>query len=298
MNIYTIGEFDYKAPASLKEALNIIDQRIGTGTWLLAGGTDLMVQMKYRQILPSLLIDIKLIPELNRIEWSEDKGLRIGAAVPLSRILESRDLLDKYNILAQACSFIGSIQIKNRATIGGNICNAAPSADTAPALLCLGAQAILASRAGTRSVPLESYFLAPGKTVRNDNEILVEIVVPTPPPYSAGCYLRHTTREEMDITVAGVASFLKLSSQNGKLQEMRIALGAAAATPVRVPSAEAVLNGKPVTRQNIDKAADKAAEEAQPISDLRSSDEYRRELIRVLTRRTVKASCEKLGLII
>ncbi|MFC1901323.1 FAD binding domain-containing protein [Chloroflexota bacterium] len=294
-SIYSIGEFEYKAPGSLHEALHILAEA-GAGAMVLAGGTDLTLQMKCRQIQPSLVVDVKRIPELNYLNWSEDEGLRLGAAVPLSKLLTFKKLTEKFNILAQACSVIGSMQIKNRATVGGNICNAAPSADSALPLLCLGASAMLASDSGTRTILLEDFFIAPGKTAMNNNELLVEITVPTPPVRAAGCYQRHTTREEMDIAVAGAASYIVLSPQDETLQEVRIALGAVAPTPIRARRAEAVLTGKTATPDIIEEAAAKAAEEAHPISDLRGSANYRRELVKVLTRRTLKKSCADLGI--
>jgi carbon-monoxide dehydrogenase medium subunit len=291
----SIGKFEYKKPGSLRTTLRILSNK-GADARILAGGTDLIPQIKQGQISPSLVLDVKNVPELNRLDWNEDRGLRIGAAVPLSKLLTFVAISERYSILAQACSVIGSMQIRNRGTIGGNICNAAPSADSAPALLCLGARAIVASKNGNRKINLDDFFMAPGKTSIGADELLVEIEVPTTPAHSAGCYMRHTTREEMDIAVAGVASFLTIAPRSKKLKEVRIALGAVAPTPLRVHGAEALLIGKPVTERIIEEVAEKAAEEAQPISDIRASAEYRRELVKVLTRRTLRKSCEMLGI--
>ncbi len=291
----SIGKFEYKKPGSLRTTLRILNNK-GADARILAGGTDLILQIKQGQISPSLVLDVKNVPELNRLDWNEDRGLRIGAAVPLSKLLTFVAISERYSILAQACSVIGSMQIRNRGTIGGNICNAAPSADSAPALLCLGARAIVASKNGNRKINLDDFFMAPGKTSIGADELLVEIEVPTPPAHSAGCYMRHTTREEMDIAVAGVASFLTMSPRSKKLKEVRIALGAVAPTPLRVHGAEALLIGKPVTERIIEEVAEEAAEEAKPISDIRASAEYRRELVKVLTRRTLRKSCEMLGI--
>ncbi len=294
-SIRSIDRFEYRAPGSLDETLNIIRTN-GSSTKILAGGTDLILQMKQGQVRPSLVVDVKKVLELNRLEWSESGGLHIGAAVPLSKLLAFSAILKRYRILAQACSVIGSVQVRNRGTIGGNICNAAPSADTAPSLMCLGARAVLVSSNGTRTVNLNDFFMAPGKTAIGDNELLVEIEVPTPAMPSAGCYLRHTTREEMDIAVVGVASCLTLSPQDATIKEARIALGAVAPTPIRVQDAEAFLTGKSATADIIEEAAGKAAAGASPISDLRGSTEYRREMVKVLTRRTLRESCNRLGL--
>ncbi len=291
----SIGKFQYRAPNTLPEVLKILETKDRI-VKILAGGTDLMLLMKQGLVCPSIVVDVKQVPELNRLEWSAQKGLRLGAAVPLSRLLAFNGLPQEFGILWQACFLIGSIPIKNRGTIGGNICNAAPSADSAPPLLCLGAKVVLASSRGSRTMALNGFFLAPGKTALADDELLVEIVIPTPPAHSAGCYLRHTTREEMDIAVAGVASFLISATENGRLKTARIALGAVAPTPLRALRAEAVLVGKKMTPVLVERAAEQAAKEAGPISDVRGSAEYRRELVRVLVQRTLRTACKELGI--
>ena len=296
-HIRSIGKFEYKAPDSLPELLKILETET-LGGKMLAGGTDLILQMKQGLVRPSVVVDVKKIPELNQIEWSEEEGLHIGAAVSFKRLLAFTESPKELGVLFQACSLIGSVQIKNRGTIGGNICNAAPSADSAPALLCLGASVVLASGKGARTIPLNDFFLGPGKTALADDELLVEIEVPAPPALSAGCYLRHTTREEMDIAVAGAASFLALAPHEKYVKTARIALGAVAPTPMRARGAEAILTGKTITREIIEEAAESAALEASPISDLRGSEGYRRELIRVLVRRTLIRISEELGLTI
>ena len=288
-------KFEYQAPGSLEEALSILDRHKGQAS-ILAGGTDLTVLMKHGQTCPALIVDVKRIPELNRLEWSEGDGLHIGAAVPLSKLTTFPPLLERFHILAQACSVIGSVQIRNRATMGGNICNAAPSADTPPPLLCLGAKAVVACLQGTRIIPLEDFFLAPGQTALDYGELLVEIEIPTPLTSSAGCYFRHTPREEMDIAVAGVASFLVLKPHDNTLQDARIALGAVAPTPIRARQAEAKLIGRTPAQEIIAGAAERVVEATQPISDMRGSAEYRSELVKVLTRRTLVRACEALGI--
>lgn len=292
---HPLGKFEYAKSDTLNEALDVLEKK-GDQVKVIAGGTDLVPQLKQKEIAPLLVLDIKNIPELNRLEWDKDDGLHIGAAVPLSKLLAYAPLTERFGILAQACSAIGSMQIKNRGTMGGNICNAAPSADSAPALLCMEAKAHLASTAGTRSVDLTDFFIAPGKTGIRPDELLVAIKVPNPPDHSAGCYIKHTLREEMDIAAAGIAAFLVLSPESRELKEARIALGAVAPTPIRASNGEAELTGKPLTISTIEAAAEKAAGDANPVSDLRASAEYRRELIRVLTRRTLQTSCEMLGI--
>lgn len=294
-SVSTIGQFKYVKPAFLQDTLDILAEK-GTSARILAGGTDLVLQIKQKQKSPSLLIDVKDIRELNRLEFTETLGLCIGAAVPLSKVISFPIVSEKFGMLFQSCSVIGSMQIRNRGTLGGNICNAAPSADSAPALMCLGAKAIIASAKKTRSASLDEFCVGPGMTCIAANELLVEIEVPTPTKRSAGCYLRHTTREEMDIAVAGVGSFIILPTRGKSPKEVRIALGAVAPMPIRAHGAEALLVDRPISEKSIEQAAIKAAEESRPISDVRASAEYRREIVKVLTRRTLKKSCELLGI--
>lgn len=281
-------DFEYCVPGSLEEAISAL--RNGRkATRVLAGGTDLIVQMKAGQVSPAVVMDIKKVPELNRLESDGDDTLHIGAVVPLSRIIAFPPVMEKFAMLHQACSLIGSVRIRNRATMGGNICNAAPSADSASPLLCLGARAIITGLKGkTRAVPLESFFVGPGQTILADDELLVEVEIPAPPAASAGVYLRHTPREEMDIAVVGGASFLVMDTWEKQCREARIALGAVAPTPVRAPEAETFLQGKELSDDVIEEASVIAAGAASPISDMRGSAEYRRELVKVLVRRTLR----------
>lgn len=287
-------KFEYQAPAELDEALALIKQYKNKAK-VLAGGTDLIVQMKIGQVRPQLIVDVKKIPELNRLEWDPDEGLHVGAAVPLSKLADYKPIKEKFNIFAQACSIIGSIQIRNRATIGGNICNAAPSADTPPPLICLDAKVIVASQSGIRTIPMVSFFKGPGETDLKSNEIFMEVQIPNPPDQSAGCYLRHTPRAEMDIAVVGVGAFLVLSPQEKQIQDARIALGAVAPTPVRAAKAEDFLRGKTPSNNIVEDAVELVTEEIKPISDLRGTEEYRAHLSKVLTQRTLSRVFEDLG---
>jgi CO/xanthine dehydrogenase FAD-binding subunit len=286
-------DFEYFAPTSLAAALSLLEDH-KKGMKVLAGGTDLIVQMKDGRARPAAIVDAKNIPELNRLGWNGDKVFHIGAAVPLSKIIAFPTVRERFGILQQACSLIGSGQIRNRATLGGNICNAAPSADTAPPLLCLGAKAVITGPGGKRTVPMNDFFRGPGQTVVGSNEILVEVEIPAPPSASAGCYLRHTPREEMDIAVVGVASFL-VGSGPRQCREARVALGAVAPTPVMVPQTAALLAGKTLSDKLIEAAAEMAAAAASPVSDVRGSADYRREIIRVLVRRSLQTASEALS---
>lgn len=287
-------DFEYYAPGSLKDALTVLRDG-GQATRILAGGTDLIVQMKDGRVVPNVLVDVKKIPELNRLEMSPDGTLHVGAAVPLSRIVAFEPVMQKFGMLRQACSLIGSTQIRNRATMGGNICNAAPSADSVPPLLCLRARVIASNLTGTKAIPLESFFCGPGQTVLSDDEILVEIQIPSFPPPSAGCYLRHTTRQEMDITAVGAAALVLMPERGIRCSEVRISLGAVAPTPIRLPDAESLLTGKILDDAAIREASEVAAGAASPISDLRASAKYRRELVKVLVRRALVTARDSLN---
>jgi carbon-monoxide dehydrogenase medium subunit len=283
-------DFDYYAPRCLEEALSSLDSR--QGTKILAGGTDLIVQMKEERVRPQVLIDIKGVAELNRLAFVEDGTLFIGAAVPLNRIISYPPVRTIFPMLFEACSLVGSMQLRNRATMGGNICNGAPSADTALPLLTLSARAIVAGPRGSRPVAMAEFFVGPGKTVLEEKEILVGIEVPSPEAPCGGAYLRHIPRQEMDIAVAGVASLL-LFDREDVCREARIALGAVAPTPMRSGRAESVLSKRPLTEETIEEAAREASEEARPISDVRGSAAYRREIVRVLTKRTIRTAWER-----
>lgn len=286
--------FEYFVPHSLEEAIALLD-KYGKEVKVLAGGTDLIVQMKSGGARPSYIIDAKNIPPLNRLELDESNNLHIGAAVPLSRIVALALVKEKFELLYQACSLIGSDQIRNRTTMGGNICNAAPSADSAPPLLCLGAKVIVADSKGKHAIALDKFFLGPGQTNLKPGQILVEIEVPTPPVRSSGSYLRLTTRAEMDIALVSVASLLTLAATGNVCQEVKIALGAVSPTPIIVPQAEDALRGKLITAKEIEQAGELAAGCCVPISDMRASAKYRREMVKVLARRTLAEACVGLG---
>jgi len=195
--------------------------------------------------------------------------------------------------VAESAALLGSVQVRNLATVGGNICNAAPSADMAPPLVALEAQAVIAGPKGERRVPLSDFFTGVRKTVVGPDEILVEIFVPAPGPHSGGSYIRHTPRRELDIAVVGVASQVTIA--NGVCAKARISLAAVAPTPVRATAAEAALEGKPLTPELIERAADLAGQAAKPISDQRGSADFRRHLVRILTRRTLTTALARAG---
>ncbi len=278
--------FDYIAPSSLEEALQALSEAAGV-VKPLAGGTDLIAQMRERRAAPSLVLDVKGIPEANRLEYDPSEGMRIGAAVSCADIARYAPTGAHYPAVAQACLLIGSVQIQNRGTIGGNVCNASPSADTIPPLLAYDAVAVAAGPEGTRRIPLAEFFQGPGRTALAPQEILVEVALPPAPRHSGSRYLRFIPREEMDIAVAGVGSLLAVDPDTGVCSRARIALASVAPTPIRARRAEERLEGSRITDDAIREAGELAAAACNPISDVRGSGAYRRELVKVLTRRTL-----------
>jgi len=278
-------DFEYCAPASLQEAMDVMAAHRGP-TNLLAGGTDLIVMMRARRKRPELVIDVKKIPELSELKM-DLSGLTIGASITCRTLFEDGQVTGKYPALADSARLIGGIQIQGRASIGGNLCNAAPSADTIPTLIAYSAVATIASGGGERQVPVEEFCLAPGKTVLEQGEILVNIFVPAPGARSGARFLRFIPRNEMDIAVANSAVFVELDDSGRNFQSARIAIGAVAPTPLFVSEAGAALAGKPVSEESILTAARIARDTASPIDDMRGTVEHRLQLVETLTKRAL-----------
>lgn len=260
---------------------------------ILAGGTDLLVHMRDRTIAPRYLVDIKNLDELHAISFDQSRGLTIGATATLNAVAASPPVRERYGLLAQAAQAVGSYQIRNRATLGGNLCNASPSADTAPALLVLDATALIFGPKGERTVPLVEFFTGPKKTILQPGEILIALQVPVPPPGAKGRYLKLGRCAAVDLSIVGVAVLGFPRAANGGY-EFRIALEAVAPTPIRVPRAEEIL-AQAVDDESIEKAAQAAMETARPISDVRGSKEYRLAMVHSLTRRGVREVLKELG---
>jgi CO/xanthine dehydrogenase FAD-binding subunit len=282
--------FEFCAPATVEEAIALLDRPDARA---LAGGTDLIVQMRERRREVGRLVDLKRIPELVDLVEEPDGGVRIGAAMNVTAMVR-RQTMARYPSLLDAARMIGSYQIQNRAGIGGNICNAAPSADAVPALMCLGARAAIAGPGGRREAEIESLFAGPGKTTLAAQELLVSIDLPPPLPRSAGAYLRFTPRREMDIAIAGVGAWLRLG-EDGSVAEARVALAAVGPTPMRAAGSERRLGGEHPSAKLLAEAGSLAAREARPISDTRGSADYRRELVKLLTSRALAACLAQLG---
>ena len=282
--------FELVLPESVDDCVRALGQH-GSDAKLLAGGTDLLPQLKNHLLKPARVIDLSGVARLRALEPANGRGLRVGAAVTARTLELDATVRSRYLSLAESGALVGSVQVRNLATLGGNLCNAAPSADMAPPLLALDAEAVIAGPKGERRVPIAAFFTGVRRTVLAPDELLVELVVPVPGPHSGGNYLRHTPRRELDIAVVGVASQLTLA--NGVCAKARIALAAVAPVPLRATAAEQSLEGQPVTPERIARAADLAVEVARPISDQRGSAEFRRHLVRVLTRRTLTTALER-----
>jgi carbon-monoxide dehydrogenase medium subunit len=280
-----LPKFDYLSPQTIGEALALL-ARHGKKARLMAGGTDLVPKLKRRSVqVPEYIIDLKGIPGLDYIKYKKGDGLKIGALATINDIEKSAVIREKYNILFQAAESMASPQVRHRGTIAGNICNAVPSADTAPALLALEAKVKLVSKKGERTVDLIDFFKGPSETVLKPDELLAEIEVPDLPPGSRGKYLKLTPRRAMDLAVVGVAVVM---IPNGETcGDIRIALGAVSPTPVRATTAEEMLRGQKPDAGLIGQAAATAAASCCPINDHRASAEYRTEMVKVLTRQAI-----------
>jgi carbon-monoxide dehydrogenase medium subunit len=279
-----VRRFELILPESIDDCIKALATG-GPESKLLAGGTDLLPQLKNGLLKPARVIDLSGVARLRSIEAGNGKGIKIGSAVTARTLELDRAVRAGYLSLAESGALVGSVQVRNLATLGGNICNAAPSADMAPPLLALEAEAVITGPKGERRVPIATFFTGVRRTVLAPDEILVELVVPNPGAHSGGNYLRHTPRRELDIAVVGVASQLTLV--NGVCTKARIALAAVAPVPLRATAAEQSLEGQAVTPDRIKRAADLAVDAARPISDQRGSADFRRHLVRVLTRRTL-----------
>lgn len=278
---------DYARPKTVDEAVTLLKQANGRAG-ILAGGTDVIVQLReYRKSL-DLLVDIKEIPEAMEISYDPASGLRLGAGVPCYRIYENETVQRLYPALVDSASLIGGTQIQGRATLGGNLCNSSPAADSIPTLIVLSAVCHIAGPNGQRAVPVENFCTAPGRNVLEPGEFLVYFQIPAPQKNSGARFLRFIPRNEMDIAVVNAASHVVLDDSRRVIQSARIAIGAVAPTPLYVPEAGAALAGKEIAPEVIEQAANIAMAAARPITDMRGSANQRRHLVKVLTRRTLE----------
>ena len=272
--------FEYFEPASLPEACALLARYQGRAQ-PLAGGTDLLVELKEQLRRADCVVNIKKIPGIDRLAFDAHDGLHIGALVTAREVELAAFTGEHYASLVQAARELGSIQVRNRATIIGNVCRASPSADTLPPLIADGAEITVHGPSGHRSLPLEEFFTGPGKTVLRHDELATAIRVPAPAPRTRKIYIKHGRRKAMELATVGVA--VTASPKEG-----RIVLGAVAPTPIRARNAEAMLRGQVLEPALIERAARAAMEESRPISNVRASADYRREMVAVLTRRALE----------
>ena len=280
--------FNYFEPASVEEALDTL--RHGDGRYkLLAGGTDLIIHLRRRAAHFDALVNIKLLPDIAASSAKPGEGIHFGAAASLRSIETSPTIPKQFPALAEAIGVIGSLQLRNSATIGGNLCNASPSADCAPALIVAGATASYRNDDdGDVTLPVREFFEGPGRSVLGSTGLLLAVDVPEFPGLTGNSFERFTPRNAMDIAIASAASQVTLGQSSGLVEEVTIALGAVAPTPIRAYKAEDMLLGKEPDPDLLERASEVAMDECSPIDDIRGTAAYRRQIIRVLVRRTLE----------
>ena len=307
-------KFDYFKPKTLEEALRLLAQHGEKAKWI-AGGTDVIVMIKQKAMAPDVLISLQGIPGLDRIQYNG--SLSLGPMVTHRAIEKSAVIRENFSALADAVDDLGSIQIRNVATLGGNLCTAAPSADTATPLLVLGTQVKIKSAKEERTLPIEEFFKGPGETALKTGEMVKELSIPKPLPNTGSAYYKLQRRLALDLPILGVSVLLSLDKDKvtcsdllctaspistllHKMEEdeilcrdVRIALGVAAPTPMRALKAEALLRGKTLSDELLEEAANTASQEAQPRDTLRGEAWYRRDMVRVLVKRMAMKSIER-----
>jgi carbon-monoxide dehydrogenase medium subunit len=283
---------EYLAPSSLAEAMSILAAR-GASARVLAGGTDVIIQAREGRRNVGVMVDVKHIPETMELTLSPDGALRVGAAVPCARIYEDSAIAKAFPALIDSASLIGGIQIQSRASLGGNLCNSSPAADSIPTLIALGAVCEIAGAKGRRTLPVEEFCAGPGQNALAPDELLVALSFPAPAKNSGAAFERFIPRNEMDIAVTNAAASVTLSADGSKFEAARIAIGAVAPTPLFVREAGAALVGQPVSAATIDAAATAASAAAKPITDMRGSAAQRKHLAGVLTRHVMNKAIER-----
>lgn len=288
----TLPAFDYVRAGSLKEASELASEK-GSKAILMAGGTDVILLMKAKAVPADTVIDIKEISDLDSIVFSEGEGMRIGALAKLFDIQTSDIVRKKMPALADAAHYVASAQIRRKGTMAGNICNASPSADTASILLAMDAKVKVYNNEIERDVPIGDFFKGVKKTCLEKGDIVTEIFVPELKKGEGSAYFKHSVRKAMDLAIVGVAVWIKMDGD--RVDDCRIAMGGVGTTPLRAYSAEKILKGSELTDDLLEKAAETASEECSPISDVRASAEYRKDMIRVYTKRAVKKAVETMA---
>jgi carbon-monoxide dehydrogenase medium subunit len=279
--------FEYLEAHTLKQAIAMLQRHAGNAR-IVAGSTDFLVRWRQGVWNPDYVVNIQRVPGLSRVTYSARNGLRIGSLVTLRTLEQHPVVRQRYPALAASAASFAGVQVRNLATVGGNLCNASPSGDTIPALLAFDAQCWIAGPAGDRWVSLDQFFTGPGRTVVGPDEVLAEIRVPPPTPNTGSLYIKHSPRAAMDIATVGAASVVSLERRSGVCLEARIALGAVAPTPLRATAAEDILRGQAITPALIAASALAAQGLATPIDDLRGTAGHRKDMVEVLTRRTLE----------
>jgi CO/xanthine dehydrogenase FAD-binding subunit len=289
-----LPRLDYLKPGNLAETLEVLDENREGQCLVYAGGTDVIPRLKARLIKPPMaLVDLKGMKELDFISYDANTGLRIGALATISSVVEAEPVRKNYPVLFQGAKSIASTQVQNRGTIIGNICNAVPSADSAPALLCLEAKLVCASKAGERTLPLDRFFIGPNRTALGPGEIVKEIQVPPVTAGTGGAYIKLAPRSRMDLAVVGVAAVVRKDDKS--FGDVRIGLCAVAPTPIRAVMAEERLRGEAASERVILEAAKAAAQECKPIDDHRASATYRRMMVEVLANRAIRQALSNIS---
>lgn len=278
-------EFDYVCPVSIEEAVSILASYRGKAK-ILAGGTDLLNFMREGKISPKLIVSMKNISEFRDVKM-QDGVLSVGAFSTLHNVVRSEFIKNKYHILCDALQQIGSFQVRNRGTIGGNICNASPAADTVAPLMVLDAEAIIQGPHGKRRKSITDFFEGPGETILADDEILTNIMLPKIKGNSNGLYIKLGRRKASEIAIVGVAVYINLDPSNEHISDIRIAISSVAPKPLRVFDAESILKGRVIDSQLVEKTASVVSQASDPITDVRASREYRKEMVRILTIRAI-----------
>lgn len=285
-------DFSYISAKTVPEAVALLDEN-GEKARILAGGTDLIVNVREGRRDVDLMIDVKSVPEVNVLDYDANAGLTLGAAVECYKIYAVDAICDAYPGLIDATKIIGGTAIQGRAAVGGNLCNASPAADCIPPLIVLGATCVIAGPNGERELPVEQFCTAPGQTALEKGEMLVSLKIPAPASNSSSFYLRFIPRNEMDIAVVGAGASVTLDDAKQTIVSARIALAAVAPTPLFAEEASALLAGREVSDAAIDEAAQAAQAIARPISDMRGTAEQRTHLVGVLTRRALNGAIQR-----
>lgn len=284
--------FDFASATTVDEVVALLKEK-GDQARVMCGGTDLLVALREGRRKAELVIDVKRIPETTELSYSPQSGLTLGAAVPCHRMYDDKAIVAAYPGLIDSAGLIGGVQIQGRASMGGNLCNASPAADSIPSLIAHHAICQIAGPNGRREMPVEEFCIAPGRTALQTGEFLVALHIPAPQPGFGAAYLRFIPRNEMDIAVVGVGASVQLDESRSRFVSARIALGAVAPKPLFVPAAGDALAGQPVNAESIAQAAQIAQAAATPISDMRGTAEYRKHMAGVMTRRTLEKAIER-----